>query len=113
MNETQQVIEACLPDGTLISILAVSPDGRNAAQDISARGLPNLDDVRSAITGMASLARDAVEAVRPDSATVEFGVDVKIEAGKLSGLIVSGAANATLKVTLNWQSNSSPQPTTR
>jgi hypothetical protein len=58
---------------------------------------------------MASLARDAVQAVRPDSASIEFGVDVKIESGKLSGLIVSGTANATLKVTLTWESGSTTQ----
>ncbi|MGV9506848.1 CU044_2847 family protein [Streptomyces tendae] len=112
MSEPKRVVEARLPDGTAVSIVAVSSDGRDPAQDISARGVPTLDDVRSAITGMATLARDAVEAVRPDSATVEFGVDVKVEAGKLSGLIVSGAANATLKVTLSWESSSAPQPPT-
>lgn len=110
MSESRQVVEALLPDGTAVSIIAVATDDRDAAQDISARGIPSLDDVRSAITGMAGLARDAVQAVRPDSASVEFGVDVKVESGKLSGLIVSGAANATLKVTLNWESGSAAQP---
>ncbi|MEZ7004622.1 CU044_2847 family protein [Streptomyces sp. AD55] len=112
VSESTQVVEACLPDGTAVSIVAVSADGRDAAQDISARGIPSLDDVRSAISGMASLTRDAVQAVRPDSATVEFGVDVKVESGKLSGLIVSGAANATIKVTLKWESTPATQTPT-
>ncbi|MGI5455864.1 CU044_2847 family protein [Streptomyces sp. CA-249302] len=109
MSESRQVVEALLPNDTIVSIVAVSVDGRDAAQDISARGIPSLDDVRSSITGMASVVRDAVVAARPSSASVEFGVDVKIESGKLSGLIVSGAANATLKVTLNWESDSAAQ----
>ncbi|MEU0130364.1 CU044_2847 family protein [Streptomyces sp. NPDC006289] len=89
----------------------MTPDGADAAQDIAARGLPSLGDVGSAITGMARLARDAVRAAQPDSASIEFGVDVKVESGKLTGLVVSGSANATLKVTLNWESGSSAAPT--
>ncbi|MHC3816751.1 CU044_2847 family protein [Streptomyces sp. DT9] len=102
MIDDQHVVEACLPGGGVISIVATATDAGDPAQDISARGIPSLDGVRSAITGMATLARDAVEAVRPDSASVEFGVDVKVASGALSGLIVSGSANATLKVTLTW-----------
>ncbi|MFJ2158173.1 CU044_2847 family protein [Streptomyces sp. NPDC087856] len=109
MSESRHVVEALLPNATTVSIVAVATDGRDPAQDVSARGLPTLDDVSSSITGMASLVRDAVVAVRPTSASVEFGVDVKIESGKLSGLIVSGAANATLKVTLNWESDPAAQ----
>ncbi|WP_326709619.1 hypothetical protein OG758_09810 [Streptomyces sp. NBC_01474] len=108
MSGEERVVEARLPDGGLVSIVAMATDGHDPAQDIAARGVPSLDDVRSAITGMATLARDAVQAVRPDSASVEFGVDVKVESGKLGGLIVSGSANATLKVTLTW--NSAPTP---
>ncbi|MEU0922360.1 CU044_2847 family protein [Streptomyces cyaneofuscatus] len=106
--DNQHVVEARLPGGEVISIVATATSAGNPAQDIAARGIPSLDEVRSAITGMATLARDAVEAVRPDSASVEFGVDVKVESGALSGLIVSGSANATLKVTLTWDATPPP-----
>ncbi|MFE6183076.1 CU044_2847 family protein [Streptomyces sp. NPDC056465] len=110
MNEEQHLVEARLPGGEVISIVATATAASNPAQDIAARGIPSLDGVQSAITGMAALARDAVQAVRPDSASVEFGVDVKVESGKLSGLVVSGSANATLKITLTWNATTTPPP---
>lgn len=44
----------------------------------------------------------AWEKARPDEATVEFGVAADVKAGRLTGLLVSGGASASLKVTLKW-----------
>jgi hypothetical protein len=40
--------------------------------------------------------------VAPRSASVEFGIDVTVEAGALTGMLAKGSGTATLKVTLNW-----------
>ncbi|CCH73285.1 conserved hypothetical protein [Nostocoides australiense Ben110] len=41
--------------------------------------------------------------VRPDEATVEFGLDLTAKPGKLTGLLVQGEGTASLKVTLVWK----------
>jgi hypothetical protein len=41
--------------------------------------------------------------VRPDRGTVEFGIDVGVESGALTALVVKGTGTATLKVTLEWE----------
>ena len=69
-------------------------------------GVLSMDGVRDALTSTASLVKEAIQKVAPDSATVEFGLDVKVESGKLTGLLVSGQGSATLKVTLHWTSDS-------
>ena len=47
---------------------------------------------------------EALARVKPDHATVEFGVDASVEAGGLTALIVKGTGSATLKITLEWGS---------
>lgn len=99
MDQRRETVQATLPGGAEISVSAV---GASGAQDVSASKVFDLDGVREALTGMAQLAHDALSKVSPDSATVEFGLDVRVESGKLTGLLVSGSGEASLKVTLNW-----------
>jgi len=44
---------------------------------------------------------------------VEFGLEVALESGQLTAVLVKGSAKANLKITLEWASNSSnhTQPT--
>jgi len=44
----------------------------------------------------------ALARVKPDKAIVEFGVDVAVEGGGLTALLVKGKGTATLTVTLEW-----------
>ena len=40
----------------------------------------------------------------PTRASVEFGVEVAVDAGKLTALLVNGNTTGSLKVTLEWES---------
>lgn len=44
---------------------------------------------------------------------MEFGLEVALESGQLTAVLVKGSAKANLKITLEWASNSSnhTQPT--
>jgi hypothetical protein len=44
----------------------------------------------------------ALTNAQPDHASVEFGIDVTVESGALTGLLARGSGTATLKVTLSW-----------
>jgi hypothetical protein len=44
-----------------------------------------------------------LQRVDPKRASVEFGVDVGVESGGLTALIVKGTGSATLKITLEWE----------
>jgi Trypsin-co-occurring domain 1 len=44
----------------------------------------------------------ALEAAKPEKATVEFGIDVGVESGQLTSMLVKGTGTATIKVTLEW-----------
>ena len=95
----------------MTTVLAQLPNGAEVAvelrqqgglQDAAAVGRFDLDGVRDTIAGLAQLAQSAVDSVRPQEFVAEFGLDVKVEAGKLTGLLVSGSGEASLKITLKW-----------
>lgn len=56
-----------------------------------------------AITDISALIIKAIEAVKPNSAEVEFGIDAAVESGNLTALLVKGTGTANLKVKLKWE----------
>lgn len=63
---------------------------------------PSFDGVVESIRAISGELTKALTELKPDKATLEFGVDVGVEAGQLTGLLVKGSGSATLKVTLEW-----------
>ena len=60
------------------------------------------DGVAESIDAISSRIVGALERAKPDKATVEFGLDVGVEAGQLTSLLVKGSGKATINVTLEW-----------
>ena len=101
-GERFETVPVELPNGVTISVQALSPGG---ARDVGSRdGNFDLGEVGRALTGLAELAKDAIAKATPDTASVEFGMDIALESGKLTALLVSGSTTASLKVTLGWES---------
>lgn len=108
MADRLEVLDGVLlPNGVTIGVEVVRGAG---ARDVSAGGSFDFGQVGAALSGLALVARDAIERAAPDSATVEFGMDLKVEAGKLTALLVSGSGSASLKVTLGWESDKQAAP---
>jgi len=63
----------------------------------------SLDGLGDTIRAVAGELQKSFDAVRPDEATLEFGLDLIAKSGKLTGLIVEGEGNASVKVTLTWK----------
>lgn len=101
MEQFRTVRKVALPNGGTIAVQAL---GTLGAQDVSSGGSFDFEQVSSALTGLAEVAKQAIERATPDSATVEFGMNLTVEAGKLTALLMSGSGSASLKVTLNWKS---------
>jgi hypothetical protein len=63
-------------------------------------------DVTNALEAIGKELASAMVAIGPQKASVELGLEVAFEAGKLVALIANGSAKANLKVTLEWSSGS-------
>jgi hypothetical protein len=66
----------------------------------------SFDDVTSSVTALAGAMTRALQAIAPDEGEIEFGIDIGVESGQLTSLLVKGSGNATLKVRLLWKNDS-------
>ncbi|MEU5216743.1 CU044_2847 family protein [Streptomyces sp. NPDC020807] len=64
--------------------------------------MPDLSAVTEALSSFAGQIGEALDRAAPDRATVEFGCQLGLDAGRLTALVVQGSANASLRVTLEW-----------
>jgi len=92
-------VELTLDDGRTIVVQALDVE----PTDIAFEGLTaKFSDFADTIRDIARITTDALSAVRPNEATLQFGLDIGVKAGKVTALFADGEAKATLKVTLKW-----------
>lgn len=66
----------------------------------------NLEGVKATVRAIATEFAEVWEQVRPDEATLEFGLKLSAKSGKLTSLVVEGAGEAALSVSLTWKASS-------
>lgn len=95
-NRTR-VIKAELEDGTTIDIQS----SVRGEEDVAATVFP-FRDVTDKIESIAEAVIETLKKVKPQSASVEFGIEMAVESGQLTALLVKGTGTANLKITLQW-----------
>jgi Trypsin-co-occurring domain 1 len=75
-------------------------------QDVGVGDLLKFDRVADTLEQITSSLQGAIARAKPSKATIEFGVDVGIESGQLTSMLVKGTGSATLKITVEWASGS-------
>jgi hypothetical protein len=105
METRTRIISAQLSDGTPVKIAASDLGGdMDVAMDLN-KILP-FKQVTDTIEGIAKETLAAIRKVKPDKASIEFGVEVGIESGALTACLVKGTGTANLKITLEWANES-------
>jgi len=98
----KSAIPVTLPNGSTIRVEARTLDGGGKRQRVGITDLAFADLIPS-IEGISEAVVGAIKNVGPKKASVEFGVEATVEAGKLVALLCSGGATANLKITLEWE----------
>ncbi len=62
----------------------------------------SFEDFSESFEALTRNLRAAIDKIAPKKAVIEFGVEVGVESGKLTALLVKGSGKANLKVTLEW-----------
>jgi hypothetical protein len=95
-----QVITADVGENRRIRIEARSTGSAEA--DVGIGKVLSFQGVVDSIEAVSASVARAIDRAKPDGASVEFGVDVGVESGELTSLLVKGTGTATLKITLSW-----------
>jgi hypothetical protein len=100
-----RVVEVVLPNKIIALVRAVEFDEgqpSGGAEKIGWKDHFDFDQVSGTLEGVAQAIRAGLQNVKPTRTTVELGIQLAVKSGKLTGVLVDGEANASLKVTLEW-----------
>lgn len=101
MDANTRLVPVQLPNGATAQVEAtvLTGDGFEATGFDSSK----FEGVIGAIEGIAQAVQTGLAKVAPDKASVELGLEVGLESGQLTALLVKGTGKANLKITLVWE----------
>ncbi|GGP53398.1 CU044_2847 family protein [Streptomyces melanogenes] len=109
-----QAREIELPGGAVV-LARVSTAGGYAADDddvgVIEKAVAKVERLGELIEGVGRSVLDAAAAVRPDEASVSFGIELSAKAGAAVAILADGEAKASLQVTLTWRLADQPSAT--
>ncbi len=98
MPSRTEIVLVSLPNNKEIHV-EVTPLG--GEEQVSLKALP-FGEIFEAVEGLAQGVADSIRKAKPRKASVELGLEVGLESGKLTALLVKGTGTANLKLTLEW-----------
>lgn len=99
MTYSDEIKTLKFSNGTEIKVEAIDLGGETR---VGVDDILDFDDVTNAIEAIATSITTTLDKVKPKKASIEFGVKVGVESGKLTTLLVKGSGEANLKITLEW-----------
>ena len=108
MSNITQLVPVLLPNGSTIrleaTVLSSGENGLMREEEVaSVASILNFDGVSAAIEGVATTIAGCLDKINPKKASVELGLEVGLDSGKLTALLVKGSSKANLKITLHWE----------
>lgn len=104
-GDPTDLVKADLGDGRIIAVEVQNVDPE---MPVGIGDTLSFDGVGDSIEAIAQRITGSLQRINPKRASVEFGVDVGVESGALTALLVKGTGTATLKVTLEWERTTQP-----
>ena len=95
-SRTQQV-PVQLDNGAVIKIEVAQMGREDVAFD-----LKPFKQVTNAIEGITQAFAETWQKTKPNKASVKFGMELAIDSGQLTAVIVKGSGKANLEITLEW-----------
>ena len=99
MGETTRIETVVLPNGVKVQIETRSAGGY---QDVGAMDALSFDSVTEALEGLGECLDAAIHRMKPTKAAIEFGIEVGLQAGKLTALVCQGSTKANFAIKLEW-----------
>ncbi|OQS15520.1 hypothetical protein B0T36_09750 [Nocardia donostiensis] len=97
-----------MPDGTVIHARVDESARTSTGVDVGLRDRFKLETLGPTIRSVASSVHASVDGLKPNRISVEFGLELSLDAGRVVAVLASGGAKASLKVQLDWDMGSAP-----
>lgn len=100
MNQRTELIPVRLKDGSDVMVEVTLLGGE---EQVGFRENFTFESITKNIEAISDHLLMAVKAVKPNKATIEFGVEFGVESGQITSFLVKGTGNANVKITLEWE----------
>ncbi|NJL40544.1 MAG: hypothetical protein HC899_30225 [Leptolyngbyaceae cyanobacterium SM1_4_3] len=87
-----------LPNGAVVKVEVASTGREDVGFDVK-----QFQPVADMIEGIVQMIAAPIQKVKPKKATVKFGMELAIESGQLTAVIVKGSGKGNLEITLEWE----------
>jgi len=101
MKSLNDTINVLLEDGTSIQIESMRP----VRQQVSTTSSKSISKVMHTVTALAKEMKSSFELTNSRKTIIEIGLDITLESGDLTALIVKGSSTANFKITFEWEKN--------
>jgi Trypsin-co-occurring domain 1 len=92
MADRTKIIPLELSDGKIVNVEVTPTRVFKQATEI----------IKSIAEDVTGTLKDISETVKPDKFSVKLGLQIGVEAGELTALIVKGTGTANLEITMEW-----------
>ena len=101
MADKTKIISFQLSDGKIIKV-EVTPIGEQPVSDETRVFKQATEIIKSIAEDVAGSLKDISQTVKPDKFSVKLGLQIGVESGQLTALIVKGTGTANLEITMEW-----------
>jgi Trypsin-co-occurring domain 1 len=96
-KDHSETVPVQLPNGSIIKVEATT-SGR---EDVSFSA-KEFQPIADAIEGIVQMIATPIQKAKPKKAIVKFGMEIAVESGQLTAIIIKGSGKANLEITLEW-----------
>jgi hypothetical protein len=94
------IIQAQLEDDTILNIRATI---LGKQEDVAAiNQLLSFSGVMKTMESVAEMLSKTIQKVKPQKASIEFGIEIAVESGQITALLVQGTGAGHLNIKLEW-----------
>lgn len=104
-NSRSETVPVQLPNGAIVKVEVAQTGREDVGFDVK-----QFKPIADAIEGVVQMIAAPIQKVRPKKATVKFGMELAIESGQLTAIIVKGSGKANLEITLEWEQQDKDEP---
>ena len=101
MADKTKILPLKLSDGTIVKV-EVTPIGEQPVSADTRVFQQATEIIKSIAEDVAGTLEGIKERVKPDKYSVKLGLQIGVEAGQLTALIVKGTGTANLEITMEW-----------
>jgi Trypsin-co-occurring domain 1 len=96
-DSRSETVPVQLPNGAVVKIEVTKTGREDVGFDTK-----QFQPIADAIEGVVQMIAAPIQKVKPKKAMVKFGMELAIESGQLTAVIVKGSGKANLEITLEW-----------